>query len=489
MRALSFVITATAACLLFVGGTASAAGLGSGRAAAIGMAGAYTASATGTHAAYWNPANLAAFKYRSPRVEIDLLNLGLKAGNDGIAWSDFVGWADDEVITTEEIQKALGKLSGNSLAVNQSVEIGIPFAMQVGRYAVSFSVVQMAELGLSRGIFDMISDDPSPDFADRQAILDRYEQSKAGNVVRDLSGMKADVWAMATFGISHARLIDVDPFDRFAVGGTINYYHASPRMRIIKSSGQAVMYPNGWDTNAELVTEFAGASFTRTTDMWGDTDTEFDVDPLGGWGLGFNLGVAGTWHKRLDFSVALHNIPLRKITWNMAERRTYTLRNESPINVKMMFDDKPEGMDTIDYLDSLYAPTGGSVSQYEKLSSISAAPPTYLRAGVTRDFFGQLLTLGVDIEQGFNETAITSTTPRLATGVEVRPLGKWVPLRAGMSVGGKTGHYASLGFGLHAGWFEFDMGFVKQGAFTPFEVPFVASSTGLGVAMEMKLSF
>jgi len=489
MKALSHIFTATAACLLFVGGTASAVGMGYGQAAATGMAGAYTASATGIHAAYWNPANLAAFRFRSPGVEVGIINTGFKIGNDGIAWGDFVDWTADEVLTTEEIQKALGQLSGSSVAVHQSAEIGMPFSVAVGQYSVSFGIVQMVDLGISRGFLDMIADDPSPDFTDEQAILDRYNESKAGNVIRDLSGMKADFWALATFGVSHARLIDVDPFDRFAVGGTINYYAASPRMRIVKSSGQAVVYPNGWDTDAQLVMELAGASLKRTTDEWGDKETDFEAEGFAAWGLGFNVGVAGTWNKDLDFSVALHNIPLRKITWKTAERRTYTIQNDEPINAKAMFDDKPDGMDTIDYLDSLFAPTGGKVSQYEQLSSISAAAPAYLRAGVQKDFFARMLTLGVDIEQGFNETAITSTTPRLATGVEVRPLGGWLPLRAGMSIGGKTGHFASLGFGLHAGFFEVDMGFVKEGAFTPFEVPFSGSSTGLGMAMEMKLSF
>jgi hypothetical protein len=492
------------ACLLAFGGEAQAVGMGFGQAEALGMAGAYTASASGIHAPFWNPANLAAFP--GPTVELGIFNTGILVGNDGIKWGDIVDWTADDVLSIDEIKQSLDQFPGNSVSVHQNLEFGVPFSLTIGHYAVSMSFVEMIEVGLSRGLIDMISDDPSPDFSDEQAILDRYEQSKNGEVVRDLSGMKTDIWGLATVGFSYARLVDIPTLDLFAVGGTINLYGATPRLRIVESSGQTIVRPNSWDTDATLVMELAGAQILRSTDEFGEKETDFSYDSFGGWGLGFNLGVAGRWDYDIDFSVALHNIPLRKITWSSAERRTFRVRNDNPVNAQTLFDGTPDKLDefgnpvfdrfgdpekqnTLDYLDTLLAPAGEKVANTELLSSVTAAPPSYLRAGVKKDFLGRLVTVGVDIEQGFNETAISSTTPRMAVGTVLRPLGNWIPIRAGMSIGGRTGHFATLGTGLHAGFFHLDFSLMKEGAFTPFEVPFAGFSTGVGFALEMKLSF
>ena len=505
MKKLTQIIGAVAVCLTLSVPQAHAVGMGYSQAEATGMAGAYSAFADGIHAPYWNPANLAARS--GPNVEIGLFNLGVLVGNDGIGWSDYIGWVDDGVLTTSEVQSALDQFPGSSLSIHESLEFGAPFSMAIGRWAFSWSFVQMVEIGLARGFVDMITDDPLADVdvndvaARDQAILDRYNDAEAGNIVRDLSGMKADVWAMSTLGISHGRLIDVPMFERFAVGGSFNVYLAGPRMRIVRSEGEAVVRGNTWDADALVQMELSGAEITTTEDsVWQsdyfgggghweqNSEREFSVDQPVAWGLGVNIGAAGTWQDEIDFSVAIMNLPIRMITWTTGERRTFHIQNDTDVNAKSMFDDKPDGQDMLDYLDTLWAPSGAGVASHERLSSTTAAPPTYVRAGAAKDFFGPLLTWTVDIEQAFAETAITSTTPRLSTGAEVRPLGKWVPIRAGMSVGGRTGHFASLGFGIHIPGFQFDTAFVKEGAFTPFEVPFSGASTGVGFAAEMKIS-
>lgn len=493
MRNTGIISAAIAVALLFSGSTAHAVGIGFGQARATGMAGAYTALATGTHAPNWNPANLAT--RQGPSFELGILNMGVLVGNDGLKWGDFVDWTSDEVLTTEEIQSALNQFPGSSVSIHQSFEFGMPVSMAIGRYALTWNALMMTEIGLSRGVVDMISDDPSPDHdygtpEGQQAIIDHFNESQAGNVVRDLSGMKSDAWMLSTVGISHARRINVPQFDLFAVGGTLNFYAASPRFRIVESSGQAVSRGFTWDTDARLVMELGGASIERTTDAFGDKSTDFEADGFPAWGLGFNVGVAGTWEEDLDFSAALHNIPLRKITWNTAERRTFHIRNDEVFNAKT-FTDAPDGMSTIDYLDSLLAPAGESVHTREKLGSISAAAPSYLRAGIAKQFYAQRITWTLDVEQGFNTTAVTSTTPRVSSGIEYRPFGRIWPLRAGMSVGGRPGHFATLGTGLHLGFLRFDVGLVKQGAYTPFEVPFpfAGASKGVGFAMDLRLSF
>jgi len=476
-------LVAAAMLLLAAAGPASAIGMGFGEARATAMGGAYTALATGVHAPWWNPANLAA--RRGPTFEIDLTNVGVLVGNDGISYGDFLKWVDDGVVTSTEIHEALDGLPGNTVNLRNNVEAGA-LSIVAGRFALTVGAITLVDAALPRGIFDALSDDRDP--------LVAYEEARTTGIPRDLSGARADVWGVGTVGVSYARLIDLAAFDRFAAGMTLEGFASGPRARVVESTGQVLVRPSTWQADARLVTELNGMRIkrTKTVDNAGKetTKTEVEVDKTVPWGLGMNLGVAGLWRKKTYFSVALHNIPLRKITWKSGERRTYTINNGSRIvNAQTLANDKPEGMSTQDYLDSLFAPAGGKVEQVEKLGSASAAVPSYLRAGLARDFFGDRITLTADVEQGLSNTAITSTTPRVATGVELRPLGNWVPLRAGMSIGGQQGHFATLGFGLHLLALHFDFALVSQGSFTPFEVPFAKSATGLGVAMETKLSF
>jgi len=473
----------SAALGLFAVSTTRATGMGFGQARATGMAGAYTAVATGIHAPWWNPANLAAFP--GPKLQVGIVNFGFLAGNDGVTYGDFVDWVEDEKLQTTEIQQALNQFPGNSISFHQSAEVGGPLSFVLGRYAFSVGLVQFANWGLPRGIVDAVSDSRS--------ASEVYQEAKTTGTRRDLSGVAGEAWAVAVFGLSHARLIDINLFQRFAVGATVNFYAASPRLKVVESTGEVLVRANTWQANSRLVMETAGISVFRETVLENGEETKkirTDGEVFAAWGLGLNLGVAGTWDHNISFSAALHNIPIRKITWKTAERRTLDINNgQKLINAKTVFDNKPEDADMLDYLDTLFAQPGAKVGSFEKLGSTSTTVPAYARVGVARPFFGNFLTWTFDVEQGFSETAITSTTPRVASGVEVRPLGRWLPLRAGMSIGGRAGHFAALGLGVNLWCFQLDVAVVNEGALTPFEVPFTKSARGVGAAAEMKLSF
>jgi hypothetical protein len=76
-----------------------------------------------------------------------------------------------------------------------------------------------------------------------------------------------------------------------------------------------------------------------------------------------------------------------------------------------------------------------------------------------------------------------SDQAKVAIGSEYRPVG-WIPLRAGLSFGGKWGGYSvGLGFGLHAYVFEFDLAYLMQHALWP------TYADGASVAMNMKFLF
>ncbi|GEM_PF-1511630 len=457
-----------------------AATMSFGQARATAMGGAYTAVATGVHAPAWNPANLAFFA--APSTELSLGNLGFFAANDGFSYGDFVGWLDDEVLTTAEIQSALGMFPGGAISIRQTMNVGIPFSVRVKQFAVTGEFMEFVSVGLPRGLFDAIADDRDATTA--------YNDARTSGIPYSLSGIVGDVWAVGVTKFSYARRVPLRYADAFSVGATLNYYRASPRVRVVESVGEVLVRPNTWQTDARLVVETGGLSVKRTTDAFGDKQTDVEFEAANAWGLGCTLGAAGKLDDKTAISAALHNLPLRSIMWNMAERRTYTLDSGSRIiNAKSLIDDKPEGANTLDYLDTLFAAPGSTVERYERINSMKANVPAYLRVGMARsvDLFPAIWT--VDFEQGFSRSTLTSTTPRIAAGIEYLPVGPWVPLRAGMSLGGRSGHFASLGMGFHLRWFHWDLALANEGAYTPFEVPFSKRARGLGFASEMKLAF
>jgi len=467
---------------LLLAGTAHAAGYGFSNTRAAGMGMAYTALASGTHAAAWNPANLAAVP--GPKVEIDLVSVGFHTGNDGVDYGDFIDWVDDEFISREELQEALGMFPGGSLSLHNNTEVGIlPLSLSIGRFAFNTSFVLLTEIGVPRGIVDMLSDD--------RTHRERYLEARGEGITRQLEGMKADMWGVGVMNFSYAQLFDIPQMDRFAAGISANVYLATPRFKITRSEGELVVRGDTWETETALLQmELGGATIDRFEEQPGEKTTEFNTDGVAAWGLGLTLGAAGTWREVWDVSAAIHNIPVRPITWSNSERRTFELNTDGrKINAKSLFDDKPEGVETLDYLDTLFAKEGETAETYEKLGSLTRAMPPFIRVGMAREFYKDKITWAVDIEQGFSETAITSTTPRIATGIEYRPIGEWIPLRAGMSIGGRTGHFASLGFGFHLKAFHWDFAFVNEGAFTPFEVPFMSRARGVGFSTQMKLAF
>lgn len=458
----------------------SATAMSFGQARATAMGGAYTALASGIHAPAWNPANLAFFG--APTTEFGLGNAGFFAANDGFSYGDLVGWLDDEVLTAAEIQSALGTFPDGAISIRQNMSVGMPLSVRYRQFALTGELVQFTSIGLPRGVFDAISDD-------RDAAT-AYAEAKTSGIPYSLAGIVGDVWAVGVTKFSYARRVPLRYADAFSVGGSINYYTASPRVRVVESSGEVLVRANTWETDARLVVETGGLSISRTTNAFGDKETDVEYDAAGAWGLGVTLGAAGRLDTKTAISVALHNIPVRSITWNMAERRTYVLDSATrTINAKSLADDKPEGVSTLDYLDTLFAAPGSTVERYERIGAMKANVPAFLRVGMARsvDLFPAIWT--VDIEQGFSKSVVTSPTPRVSAGIEYLPVGAWIPLRAGVSVGGRSGHFATLGIGFHLKWFHWDLALANEGAFTPLEVPFSSRARGLGFASEMKLAF
>ncbi|MGH1365399.1 MAG: hypothetical protein ACRBF0_17690 [Calditrichia bacterium] len=175
-----------------------------------------------------------------------------------------------------------------------------------------------------------------------------------------------------------------------------------------------------------------------------NVDAELNTrESAGGRGLGVDAGFIMVVSKKLTFGVALNNA-FSQVSW--------TERNEKRIFILSA--------------DSLSLPNRVSdslVTQTDSTFLIDDFDTNLPRVlDVALGFQpNEKVNLSVEYEQGFDKNMGGTKKPRLGIGVEVCPI-KQVPLRAGLSMGGKTGTSLALGLGLDLKYWILDVAFLNH---------------------------
>ena len=199
---------------------------------------------------------------------------------------------------------------------------------------------------------------------------------------------------------------------------------------------------------------------TETTGLTGEATAEW-VTANGGTGLGLDAGLAWQARPNVLVSFAADHI-VHSIRWNSGTERT---------RYDLEFEDV-----TIDnFEDSLWE----SQEVTESIAAFSDGLPTHLRLGAG-------LTTGntryaVEGSVWTADRFAASTTPAIAAAVEHK-VGRTLPLRLGMSVGGRSKFAIGCGSGLHFGSFVWDFGIRFDRAI------WIGSGSGLSVATAFDLA-
>jgi len=161
------------------------------------------------------------------------------------------------------------------------------------------------------------------------------------------------------------------------------------------------------------------------------------------------------------------------ITWNTSTYDVHLTATADTIGIGtfMEFDEEAETTD----LDSL---TSYDV-ELSRTGSFRTPVPVILRVGTTYQL-GRLA-LNAEFEQPFSRGLGYRPVPRLGLGMEWRPI-FFLPLRAGLSFGGRHGLVAAVGLGLDFRLFVFEIAAANTGI-TPDGI------RGFGVATGLKISF
>ncbi|UCE67105.1 MAG: hypothetical protein JSU85_03575 [Candidatus Zixiibacteriota bacterium] len=407
--------------LLLSGGIAWGRGISNAR--ALGMGGSYTAIARGIDAPYWNPANLGLSD--GNRYSIGIFGVGAALKKNIFTLADYNKY-NGQFLTDGDKENILNSIPADGLRLDAIGEAS----------ALNFSVGNFALVSKGYGASSLNID------------RDPLELIFYGNAVVDeisLDNTYGEGYGIADIAASYGHPVMQWENGEFAVGGSFHYLRGFAYQKVIESEGSISTTDTGFVGDAHMTI----------------------LSSLGGSGYALDLGLAVKFDRTWYFSAAWQNAYSRMIWDKDTEMMIYTF-NMEPITAYDFSDSAAS--------DSLITSSDTTVAA----DPFSSDLPSTMRLGLTKEF-NQFL-FSFDWEQALETRPGTGVNPRLAAGLEYKPL-NFLPLRAGMSTGGRQGSLYSFGFGLHFGPYHFDIAVANSGS------PFPTHTKGARFALGMGLYF
>jgi hypothetical protein len=357
----------------------------------VAMGGAYIGLARGTDAAKFNPANLGLTDYHQTGIE--LVGVGANISNNAFNLSDYNRYTG-AFLTDDDKQDILDKIPTEGLKLDVDVQASA-LSMAFGSYAVNVAGVGVADVNLSKDIFELVFNGNT--FAD----------------TIDVTGSYSDVYAYASAGFSYGMPIYGSGTRQLSVGATFKYIRGIAIEQVVELQGMAATYATGFAGEGKMIAQTA----------------------TGGRGYALDLGAALQLNSKYTVGARIENF-LGSIQWDHETEEHGYIFNFDTMTVDNMGDD---------YVVS---------DDYSKpIGSFTTRLPASLTIGLARTS-GRLL-WAVDWTQGLQDKPGQSTTPEISAGVEYSPLG-FLPLRAGFTAGGKENTSFSFGSGFDLPLFYLD---------------------------------
>ena len=428
----------------------------------VGMARTFTASSRGLDAIGLNPANLA-LDDRGSDVTVQIppfFGIGVIAGSDFLNYKiyqdDFTG-----VDSLDANGNPTGVRVGKFLSQSDKDEILGLFPGGISHTQVNFAVTEFgftaqgaALGGIGFSVSDQVGVNLDMPEGYLKMLLDAFPTTGA-TYSFDNTSVKAS-W-LRDYNLSYARILPISlPWlKEVAVGVGVKYVQGFGYTGTDHYTGSIKVVPTYQPTtsgnDSVLATEPATGNVNfiqreSNVSTSGASPSDFISKPAGT-GLGFDLGFSGEVFQA--FRVGASVTDIGKVTWN--QNTKYIIGNggfsisdiiRQQDSLKNAF--KGQTHDTTSFTTSL--PTAlhiGGAFQVDKAAFISYFP-------------GQLL-IAADFNVGFNNEPGNSTIPRVSLGTEYRPFGA-LPIRTGISFGGREGFFWSVGIGINTPVWDLDLG-------------------------------
>ncbi|MCJ7457383.1 MAG: DUF5723 family protein [candidate division Zixibacteria bacterium] len=397
----------------------TSAPLGLSNARSLGLGGAYTALARGNEAPLWNPANLSFIDNRG--FSLNLFSLGAFVENNAFSLKNYNAY-NGKFWDDQDKDNILSLVPSSGLNLNAQAE-----ASALGLSIGSFSLVSYA-LGVS----------------DLSFPKDPFELLLVGNQMNDtvsLKGTSGEAYAYAALSFSFGKSILRKGEKEIGIGVNLKYLQGIVYQKVMKASGEVRIQETGMEGQSDLILNSA----------------------MGGKGYGLDLGIAAKLNRKWTVGLFFSN-PISRIKWDRkTEERGYQFQ-----------------------IDSLNLSNSGNDSvflseDYQKdIDPFITHLPLTAKAGIS--YQAKKILIAFDWEQGFENGPGVSKTPRLSLGTEIKFL-SFLPLRTGLSLGGREGFSLSGGFGLDFGLIFLDLGIVNKNALLP------NNSKGVGLSLDCGLRF
>ncbi|RMG27115.1 MAG: hypothetical protein D6732_20520, partial [Methanobacteriota archaeon] len=359
-----------------------------------------------------NPATLSLPHFAS--FEFNLFSLNATLSNNSLNQGIYNQYfTTGNQLTADDKQNLLAAIPTNGLRGDFSTRLNT-LAFYVPGFSLSLTATGSGYVNLPREV--------------AQLLLEGNDEL---GKVYDFSTADAAGWGglAIQFGVSQEfSLAENKWFDFFAIGATTKYLAGLAYFEIMNTTGH--LY-NADFNNPNL--RFDGQFSARTA--------------RGGSGFGLDLGILLHKEKKLSVSMALLNA-LGSIRWtNQTELLQLKVHSEDL------------SLNSGNFSDSLIVTEDTSFT----IGSFNSRLPLVFDAGVAYRPLKSLL-LTAEVEKEFSEPIGDPVGFRTALGMEISWL-SFLPLRSGISLGGRDGLSIGFGFGLNLHYWFVDVGVVSHGGF------------------------
>ena len=425
----------------------------------IGMSRTFTASSRGLDALGLNPANLA-LDDRGNTVTFELFPFGFRAGSDFInyqIYQDYFTGEDSLDVNGQPAVDQNGKTVRVGKKLSQSDKDAIlglfpggiahtQFNFDITEFGITYQSPTVGGIGFSVSERFGVNLDIPEGYL--KMLLEAFPDEGA---TFSLDNTSVTASWLREFNLSYARVLpwQLKWVKNISVGIGIKYIQGFGYFGTDHYLGniQTVVTQVATKQGPALGSEPVSGSFDFLQYQAHIPDSDYVNSVLlkpAGTGLGFDFGVSAELFQA--FRVGMSITDIGKVTWDQNTKAIVGTGHfevtdiSQQDSVKNAF--KGETRDTTSFTSSL--PTAlhiGASLQLDKAAFIGKFP-------------GQLL-LAADLHFGFNEEPGNTKTPRFALGAEYRPIGA-IPIRTGISIGGRERFQWSLGIGINTPIWDLD---------------------------------
>jgi len=369
----------------------------------IAMAGSYTAIARGYETIGLNPANLALSD--RPNTSIGIFGVGSLINNNAFSKGDYDKYNGSH-LSEQDKQDILDKIPADGLEFKGNTGASA-LSLSYGPFGFSTTLEAGGRGTLSKDVVDLA-----------------FFGNKVGETI-NVDNSDGEGIAHVDFNLSYGRKIKSYDWGNVTAGLTVKYIRGLAVFEITQADAQAT---TGYDgVNAD------GSMTVRSS--------------TGGSGYGIDIGAAANYGKDWVFSLGIKNLA-SSISWNNETKQTDYYFDVVGFTVQTADEDTTVVSDEIEH----------SIGSY----STTLAPEVSLGASTN---YGKFL-VASDLKLGLKDSFGTTTTPELSVGTEYSAL-SYLPLRAGLSLGGIHGSSLALGGGVRIASFSFDVAWASSGTVLP----------------------